>query len=208
MKKEKNKSNYSSPFKGRLGGVSKTICLLFLVFGLLSCGTSPETRFYTLSAEPANIKSIDSRKILIGVDSVTVAGYVERPQIVTTKEDTEISMSEYNRWAEPLAYSMQRAVAQNLSKYFKNGMAKPLSSDRGSYDYIVRIELNKFDGRFGGTAQLDAWWTVLNKDNKVVAREHSALSAPLGHDYNDLVSRQNDLLAALSGQIARKISKF
>lgn len=182
-------------------------CCLFLSL-LTACGTSQPTKFYTLSSvKDTNVKKISNKKITIGVDTVSVAGYLERPQIVTSAEGSEINMSEYNRWAEPLSYSVQRVVAENISSYLKNGMAKPLTFNRSSYDYIVNIELNKFDGKLGETVEIDAWWSI-NKGQTLVAREQSSFSIPVDNNYNDLVEKQSILLEQLSENIAQRIAKL
>lgn len=189
--------------------MKKTTLALALFAFLAACGTSKPTTFYQLSSTPdKSAKITDTRNIFVGVDTVSVAGYLERPQIVTLKNDTELDMSEYNRWAEPLSHSIQRVVAENISKHLKNGMAKPLSIKQQTYDYIVMIELNKFDGKFGDKAKLDAWWTISGKDSKApLIREHTSLEAPLGNDYQGLVEKQNQLLDQLSTEIVKKLKK-
>ncbi len=186
----------------------QTVRISAICLFLTSCGTSAPTKFYQLQSGTEQVKPIDSRKIIVGVDTADVAGYIERPQIVTLSDNSELYMSEYNRWAEPLSDSVQRVVAENLSKYLKNGMAKPVSTKSEAYDYIVTIELNKLDGELGKTAQLDAWWTIGRKNLKNPVRERTTLTSPVGKEYNDLVEVQSKLISELSKQIAVKISKM
>jgi uncharacterized lipoprotein YmbA len=71
----------------------------------------------------------------------------------------------------------------------------------------VAIEVNKFDGKFGDKARLDAWWTITVKDNKgAIIREHTSLETPVGNDYNDLVKKLDELLDKLSIKIAGRIN--
>lgn len=191
--------------------MKKTINL-FLISGfcfLISACTSSPTQFYQLSSIDYDNKIIDTRKIMIGVDTIDIAGYIERPQIVTIKDGTELNVSEFHRWAEPLSHSIQRVMAENISNHLKNGMAKPLGIKSQTYDYIVLVELNKFDGKFGDKAQLDAWWSISrpNKPNSVV-REHTSIKLPIGNSYNDLVMQQNKLLSQLSTDIVKKINRM
>ena len=186
----------------------KFLYILSSVLFILSCAATPPTKFYTLAGTADSVKPIDSRKILIGIDVVFVAGYIERPQIITYRDNTQVEMSEFNRWAEALTYSVQRVVAENVSNYFKNGMAKPATTGRSGYTYIVQIELNKLDGRFGDMAQLDAWWTITGQDRQMLAREHTYLKTPVGDSYNDLVEKQSWLIGELSSKIAHRISKL
>ncbi|MDR1026228.1 MAG: PqiC family protein [Lactobacillus sp.] len=194
----------------RYSTTSSKIFLTTALFMLLAaCGTTQPTKFYTLNPmDTSSVKTIDSRNIVIGVDAVNIAGYIERPQIVTIGEGSELNMSEFNRWAEALSYSIQRVVAENVSAYMKNGMAKPLTQRRNSYDYVISIEINKFDGKFNDKAQLDAWWIITDKNGNTKAREYTKLEAPLGSTYNDLVEKQSELLSDLSTKIAKKMSKI
>ncbi len=178
-----------------------TVCLILVV----ACGVTPESKFYTLEAIANETEIVDNRKITIGIDTVAVAGYVERPQIVTTKDNSELDMSEFNRWAEPLSDSVQRVLAENMSNYMKNGMAKPMNSIRRDYNYTVVVELNKFDGRFNDRAKLDAWWTVYGKEGNILTRQHTVIDTPLGDSYGDFVNKQNQLLNQLSLEIIKKI---
>ncbi len=188
--------------------MKKFLVSCFVVLVLTSCGNSKPTKFYHLTARPTASQKIINKKIIVGIDTVNVAGYIDRPQIVTLKDNAELNMSEFNRWPESLSFSVQRIIADNISSHMKNGMAKPLSLGRRNYDYIVFIELGRLDGKFDDKVYLEAWWSIVNKDNKLVAREFTSLSAPVGTNYTDLVQNQSELISQLSEIISRKLNRL
>lgn len=189
--------------------MKKNIFICCLIVLVSACASTKPTSFYSITAvSNENVKINDAKKLNIGIDFVSVPGYLERPQIVTIKNDNELNLSEFNRWAEPLSNSMQRVVSANMSSVLKKSFVRPASSNRRSFDYIVLIELNKLDGKFGESAELDTWWTISDKTGTVVANEHSSYKVGLGDNYDDLVQKQSELINKLSIDIARKISKL
>lgn len=187
----------------------RKVILCCLVVLMTACASSKPTKFYSLTpVKDSNAEINNNRKLNIGIDYISVPGYLERPQIVTIKNENELNLSEFDRWAEPIANSMQRIVATNMSASMKNTMIRPASSNRRLFDYIVSIEINQFDGKFGDKVTLDAWWTITNKDGKVLANEHSSFEILLGDDYDNLVEKQSVLINKLSIEIAKKINKL
>lgn len=183
------------------------ICCLFLL--LTACVSNKPSNFYTLTAiQDETVKIKDSRKLSIGIDYVSVPGYVTRPQIVTIHGENELNLSEFNRWAEPVSNSIQRVIASDMSQLLKNSIVRPAKANISSFNYIVYVEVNKFDGKFNENVVLDAWWTVVDKDGTVVANEYSKFEKPLGSTYEDLVQKQSELINMLAVQIAQKISKL
>ena len=98
--------------------MKKYLTLLF--FMLSACAFTQQSRFYRLQALADNI-TISSQKISIGIEEVAVPRYVDRPQIVLVDKDTsELTVSEFHRWGEPLASSITRVLADDISSYIPN----------------------------------------------------------------------------------------
>ena len=81
-----------------------TIALSFLS----GCATSPESKFYTLSAVPVVEQSPSAVQVMIAIDPVTVPELVDRSQIVTRLDANRVSIDEFARWAEPLKSQIPR----------------------------------------------------------------------------------------------------
>src|SRR5688572_27905358 len=51
----------------------------------------------------------------IGVVPVTVAQYIDRPEIIVRRTANELQILENDRWAEPVGTTATRALVENLS---------------------------------------------------------------------------------------------
>jgi len=81
----------------RLAAIAIPCIVVVLAAG---CGSTPASRFYTLSATPASAGP--SSDLSVAVGPVTVPGVVDRPQIVVSAGPNQVRLDEFNRWASPL----------------------------------------------------------------------------------------------------------
>lgn len=185
--------------------------ILIAVLMLSSCvfGVSQPSRFYTLQPEELGLYVNNEVKANIGVREVAIPDYLDKPQIVTLKDNlVELNISETNRWSEPLSTMIQRVVADDIGDDLPNAMVKPRVSGRESFKYIVQIEINKMEGSWKKEAVLEAWWSISNKNGKILAQKKTSLSRPLGSSYDDLVKVESILLGELSNEISTQIAKL
>lgn len=172
-------------------------------------GFSSPSRFYSLTPQEAPVQTYKSGRLFVGIEPVKVPVYLDKPQIVTRNTNqVELNISENNRWAEPLSDAMQNVLASDIGALLPDATIKPSSFRKEGFDYIVWIEINKFEGTWKRQAELDAWWSILNTDGKVVARSRVSLSRPLGDGYDNLVQQQSALTEELATQIAARLSKL
>ena len=96
-------------------------------------------------------------------------------------------------------------MADDLAYYLPKAAVKPRTSARENFNYLVQIELNKFDGSWNKNVVLEAWWSIKNASGQVIRQQKTVLSAPLGSGYDDLVKVQSRLLSELAEKIARSL---
>ena len=92
------------------------------IFIVLLCGCmgkSQPSRFYALTPinAPAVTKteaSVEPR-IVIGLSTVDIPDYLNRPQLVTRNSQNEINVAEYERWAGSFNSDIVTVLAENLS---------------------------------------------------------------------------------------------
>ena len=186
----------------------KKVSVLILVLVLGACvGTSRQSKFYSLAVENAGVITAPYKNGLsVGVKEVKVPSYVDKPQMVTqNKTAVELSVSELNRWSEPLGTMLQRTIAEDMALVLPRAAVKGQMSVREKFDYTVSVEVNKFDGQFGGEAVLEAWWYIRDAQGNTVVLKRTELSEQLGKTYDDLAMVQSNLIAKLSRQIALQI---
>ena len=78
-----------------------------LLLGAAGCtGSVDPTRFYVLaptdSAADAAARSASERDLRIGIRSVELPRYLERPQIVTRASATRLEVADFHQWGAPL----------------------------------------------------------------------------------------------------------
>jgi uncharacterized lipoprotein YmbA len=183
---------------------------------LLTTGCFPKTRsaqFYLLqpmSPTAAQVGKTDTTKsLLIGLGPVDIPAYLDRPQIVTGGEGTQMHLNEFQRWAEPLRDNVTRVLAENLSQLLPNSHVLAFPWNRANPpDYQVEIQINRFHVDAAGHCELKANWTLL-KHNKVVSQKpFSASSTVEGNDYDAKAGKLSLALAAFSRDIAAELAAF
>jgi uncharacterized lipoprotein YmbA len=185
--------------------------LLIMSAGCIT-GTTAPSRFYVLSAMPSSGEQAQAfskeRCMSIGIGPVEVAQYLDRPQIVTRLSPNEVTLGEFDKWAEPLKDNVTRVLAENLSALL---CTDPISVFpwRGStlVDYRVEVEVLLLDGNLGEHALLVARWAIFDENDKnmLLTRKSSFSESTGGQGYEAFVSAQSRALAALSKEIAEGI---
>jgi uncharacterized protein len=180
-----------------------TLATLSLIVALASgCGSTPASRFYTLSAGAA--PAAPPLNLSVAVGPVSIPAVVDRPQIVITTGPNQVRVEEFNRWAAPLQNGIARVVAENLVAMLGTPRVtlspQTLSADA---DYRAAIEVQGFESSPGELAILDAVWTVRRmKDGKAETGRTTAREAVQEKSYDALAAAHSRALARLSRDIA------
>ena len=168
----------------------------------VGCGTTPPSRFYTLSATTA--PAATSSNLSVAVGPVSVPAVVDRPQIVVSTSANQVGIDEFNRWASPLQNNISRVVADNLVALLGTPrvtlVPQTLSADA---DYRAAIEVQSFESAPGEAAKLDAVWTVRRmKDGKTETGRTTAREVVQEKGYDVLAAAHSRAVARLSQDIA------
>ena len=187
---------------------NQILMMLLAVLVLIGCaGTSDKPKFYVLSPIPASEKTAPL-DITVSLTMVNLADYIDRPQIVTRTSANEISISEFDRWAEPLNEAIPRLVAENLSLLLGSDKVATVAW-HGSVapDYAVLFEVVRFDGSPRGDVSLHYMYAILDSEGKkVFEAKRSVLREPTGGPgYEAMVSAGSRAVAAMSREIAEAI---
>jgi len=183
--------------------------ILTIHFG---CASSPPARFYQLTSldtTPSGVKpSAEEQCVSIGIGPVKIPDYLNQTKIVTRGEGNQLTLAEFDRWAELLKDNLARVLAKNLSTLLctKTIVLFPW---RGKIpmDYRIEMEVLRLDGSLGGDVSLEAWWMVLSGDGKkiVLNKKSTFTEAVAGKNYNSLVSAESRTVGLLSSEIAQAI---
>src|SRR6266540_6222252 len=97
----------------RLSGVALVAALI----GLGACASTP-SRFYILNTLPVSEMTpatAAERGPVIGVGPITLPKYLDRPQIVTRASRNQLTLGEFDRWAESLQENFSSVLVENLA---------------------------------------------------------------------------------------------
>lgn len=176
--------------------------LLACLFALLAaCGTATRS-FYLLNADgPAPAGGGQG----IGVGPVSLAEYIDRPNLVVAEGENQLGIAESHRWAGDLSIAIARVTAANLGRRLKTGNIRtyPWRGDDG-IRYQITIDIRQFHGAADGHAVIEAGWRAYAlPERKLVASRTFVDREPLSADgYEPLVAAQSRLLSRLADEIA------
>ena len=185
------------------------MCMIAAVtLATAGCARTPPPNFYLLE-EPAGsrLSGLD-RGMAIGFGPLNLAGYLDRPNVVTRLTDHELQLSDFNRWAEPLKESILRVIGVNLSNMLETTRIYeiPWRNKEMPLEFRVEIDIPRFDGCLGGDALLAARWTLYGRDEKALVTRVSLITVASGGDgYDRLIGAQNQALRKLSQEIVDAI---
>lgn len=186
----------------------KKFAVFVLMVMLAGCfgGTSGPSHFYRLKMLPGSPSPVSQKRLEIGVEEAVVPQYLDRPQIVTAESgSSELKISEFERWAEPLSAALARTLADDLSLYLPQSVVKYKTLGSENFTYALTLELNRLEAVPGKELTLDIWWTVY-KNGRLFARDRSRQTTPLAADYENLADELSRLVGVLAQQIAEKLA--
>jgi uncharacterized lipoprotein YmbA len=171
------------------------------------CSTGPPTRLYVLTSLP-RAESVPpatgGRELSLGIGPVELPQYVNRPQIVTGQQSSELQSAASAQWAEPLQDGFTRVLAENLSLLLATDRVALFPWKTFAPEYQVVVEVTHFLGQTGGAVSLVALWSILTKDGReaLVSKKSSFRETTGSSEYAALAAAMSRTVAALSRDIA------
>jgi uncharacterized lipoprotein YmbA len=171
------------------------------------CSTGPPARLYVLTslprAESAPLATGD-RDLSIGVGPVELPQYLNRSQIVTGEQSSELHSAVSAQWAEPLQDGFTRVLAENLSLLLATDRVALFPWKTFIPEHQVVVEVTHFLGQTGDEVSLVALWSILTKDGReaLVSKKSSFREATGSSEYAALAAALSRTVAALSRDIA------
>lgn len=177
--------------------------LLAIVVG--GCGTTAQSRFYTLQPVAAS-PGVPGTAVAVIVGPVTVPATVDRPELVVTTGSNRVEIEAFERWAEPLGDAIALAIAGNLATLLGTSQvaAAPLANFAPEWRVSVRVQ--RFESVAGQVALIDAVWVAhRNPDGPARQGRTLAQETPQGPGFEALAAAHSRGLATISADIATAI---
>lgn len=147
----------------------------------------------------------------IRVGPVRLPGYLDQDQIVTRISQNRLTLSDDNRWAEPLEDNMGHVLAQNLSMLLQNDQVS-LNRWPGPQRPVYQLEIDvlSFETDTAGKAQLVARWFLRDvASGQTIAHKEAHLNATAaGTSSERPVASLSKVLGDFSLEIANAIREF
>lgn len=177
----------------------------------VACASSPAPRYFRLTALAEQATTTSARAVIIG--PFQLAEYLDRPQIVTRDGANEVTVADFERWAEPLDANFQAVVTANVGRL--------LGSDR-VLEYpaqtIMKPErrvtgrVSRLDVDAQGLAVLEVQWGVLDVAGAPAGpggqpgRRSRYEARAAGASYAARVAAMNAAVTAFSADVADAVN--
>jgi uncharacterized protein len=172
-----------------------------------------DTRFFVLmpvqdGAAPSPAAGTASRPLTIGLGPITIPAYVNRPEVVTRVSDSELKVSDTDRWGEHLDTNVSHVLASDLAGQL--GTQQIISYPwpvKNPVDYAVSVAFQRFERTADGHVVIEANWTIRSgKDEKIIQTGTTSISDPAGPDTASAAQAMSRGLAQVSRDIAQVIA--
>lgn len=183
------------------------ICLLAMVL-LAGCASQPSHHYSLSGIREAPSGTFSNLSLSVG--PVSVPEPVNRPEIVLQAGPNRLVLDEFNLWAGPLHFEIQRVLMENLASLL--GTDRVFRYPQGAInfpDFRVEVNVLRFESTLGSVALLDAVWTIRDKDAKELKTGRTTLHKPVSAEsYDALAAAHSRALAALAREVADAIRKL
>ncbi len=198
-------------------GPQKHVPIIFLALALAGClgGQSPPTNFYMLSPlspSPAGTAPASAAaRIHIGLETVVIAEYLNRNEIVLNLDNTIYQLAEFNQWAEPLDENLTRVLEENLTNLLQSHSIEVFMASESSIplDYRLEVDVLRLDGNLGDQVTLIVQWALLEaeEDDLILMRRTEYQTPAADETVKELVLAKSRIIDKLSRDMAAAVKK-
>jgi hypothetical protein len=165
-----------------------------------------------LSPSKAETSSASTEaRIHIGLETVVVAEYLNRSEIVVNLDNTIYQLADFNKWAEPLSDNLTRVLEENLTKLLQNDSINVSLASESSipFDYRLEVDVLRLDGNLGDQVTLVAQWALLEaeEDDLIRIRRSEYQEQAADNTYKELVLAKSRAIEQLCRDMAVVIRK-
>ncbi len=176
---------------------------LLLVVG--ACA-SPDPVLFTLAAEPGNV--LHTRPGAVELRRINLARYLDRNGIVRNASPYRVTVTDEQRWAEPLGRMLERVLAANLASRLPDKTVYTDSSGiTQKSPIVVSIDVQRLDPDPAGDVVLVGQASIAPDDrNAAITRSFRIVRQPASAGTENLVAAMSAAVAELSDQLAVLLS--
>lgn len=130
----------------------------------VGCASSPPVDYYQLQAlETRSAAPLPDAQV-IAVGPVTLPEYLARSQMVTRGKGTQLTVDDFNRWAEPLDKAVPRVLVLNMTELVPGVVTVRFTDRVVTPSQRLFATISRFDADDQGSAVLIAQWGINSAD--------------------------------------------
>ena len=189
---------------------SITLCVLVSLL-VAACGSSPPVRYFALSPMDSVQRQDPDDAVTLGLGPLRLPEYLNRSQLVTRGNGSELEIDEFSRWAEPLTLAMHRVVSTDVDNMMDGVIVIAFPWEavvRNEVDYRLLGEVTRFDADRSGRVVLDIQWAIADVPGEVAVAIHRSkyeTRAARPDDPAIVTSAMNDALAMFSRDVVSEL---
>jgi hypothetical protein len=185
-----------------MAALSARVAAALAVAAVVSCG-SPNPVLYTLSVVPAATRA--GGPAVVSIREVSIARYLERPQIVRSADGNRLDVRANEWWGEPLAPMLTRVLAEDLSQRLPNSVVfGENGAINSTADVVVAVNVERMDAAPPQSVALVAHTAVIftnGKGRPILRTVRLETPAPTGDTVGAVAA-----MSAAVGQLADGIA--
>ncbi|WP_223670911.1 PqiC family protein [Kangiella shandongensis] len=176
---------------------------------LAGCSTrSPNANFYLLQ-NPLPPESYNN-ELRVGLGPVTIADYLQKPQIALRTEGSKMQFAEFERWASDLRGQIIAALQYELSTQLSTADVFEYPWRKSDQvDVALAVDIKRFDASFSDlSAYLHATVTFEDENGHSSVRSFVLTESFDTATYDAAVSAERRLLAQLGRKMVQNINEL
>jgi len=184
----------------------KIFIKIIALLSLTGCVSSSNYYVLSVASQPTTVYANKSRSI--GVEKVTVPGYLYKREIAVAKTSSQISLLSGAEWGEDLDAGLTQRLISFLQKKFSQPSiyGYPWGTDRQP-DIKVKVQVTRFIAQ-GDRVYLDANWEVENMRSHRRRAKLFSTTVPSKNDAVSIVSAMDKAFSALEEEVAQGVKSF
>ncbi|MDP5291976.1 ABC-type transport auxiliary lipoprotein family protein [Oceanimonas sp. CHS3-5] len=162
------------------------LCTLPLLLGLALTGCAGSndtgTAAYLLPATTASQQH--QARLAVMVAPITMAAFLEGDGIVMQLDDIEVHEARNHLWAEALPGQLRQLLIERLGASLPRAQVISRGEPRAGNTPAreVRLQLNRFQGRYDGVALVQGHWQLLSEQGELLDQQAFRVETPLDED--------------------------
>ena len=180
---------------------------LVTLLGLNGC-LSSSSNYYVLSMASQPSVVYIKKNTIIGVEKITVPGYLYKREIAVAKSSNQITLLGDALWGEDLDAGLTQRLISFLQKKFNqpNVYAYPWDVERQP-NIKVGVQITRFIAQ-GDKVYLDANWELTQLVTHSRKSRLFSTTVPTGSDASSIVKAMDRAFSQLEEEVAKGVKRF